>query len=88
MINNSGAKSAKEGAQSRAMGLVPGIPDTFLSLPRGSYHGFYVEFKVCYNASSPIQLKAHERLKKAGYLVEEVRTIEEFKEKIINYLNH
>lgn len=87
MINNSGAKSAKEGAQSRAMGLVPGVPDLFLSLPNQTFHGFYIELKVGYNTSSPIQLKMQERLMKAGYLVEEVRTLETFKEAIYQYLN-
>lgn len=86
MINNSGAKTAKEGAQSKAMGLVRGIPDLFLSLPVEPYHGFYIELKIGYNTSSPSQLKAQDRLRKAGYLVDEIRTLEEFKTSINNYL--
>lgn len=49
-VHNQGHGDAIRGAQAKAEGVVAGIPDTFLPLPRYSpssnYHGLYIENKL------------------------------------------
>ncbi|GGF22426.1 VRR-NUC domain-containing protein [Hymenobacter cavernae] len=92
MIHNDGAKSALTAALDTSRGLIPGIPDWFLSVPCSSpfgtsYHGFYFEFKVGKNKLSPIQSKRIEQLRAMGYKVAVVDNFEHYKELIMDYLN-
>lgn len=44
-IPNGGARRKSEAARFKALGVKPGVPDLFLSVPRGEYHGLYIEMK-------------------------------------------
>ncbi len=44
-IPNASALSAAGRIYKWAEGLTAGVYDTFLSIPRGQYHGLYIEFK-------------------------------------------
>lgn len=44
-IGNGGYRSAAEAGRFKAMGVKPGVSDVFLSVPRGGYHGLYIEMK-------------------------------------------
>lgn len=44
-IPNGGDRTPDVGARMRAEGVKPGIPDTFLPVPKGIWHGLYIEFK-------------------------------------------
>jgi VRR-NUC domain-containing protein len=44
-IANGGGRSKREGKKLKQMGVRRGIPDYFLSLARGIYHGCYIEVK-------------------------------------------
>ena len=85
-IDNEGQRSPKRAAMALAMGLVAGIPDMFLSVPSGVYHGAYFEFKKPGEKLSPKQKDRIMVLKLQGYYVEVVETIEQFQVEVKKYL--
>lgn len=90
MIHNDGAKNAIQASQDKGRGLVPGIPDWLLCVPRrepwGFLHGLFVEFKVDRNGLDPIQRKRIEQLRAQNYQVEVVRDLATFQQHITDYL--
>lgn len=42
---NGGSRNKIEAAKLKQMGVVAGVPDLHLPVPRGSYHGLYIELK-------------------------------------------
>ena len=52
------------------LGVMAGIPDISLPVPRGGYHGMYIELKVGGNKPSEKQQECIEALRKQGYRVE------------------
>ena len=44
-IPNGGKRRKTEAARFKAMGVKPGVPDLCLPVPRGGYHGLYIEMK-------------------------------------------
>ena len=44
-IPNGGSRNAAEAANLRRQGVKPGVPDIFLPVARGRYHGLYIELK-------------------------------------------
>ena len=44
-IPNGGRRDAAEAANLKKQGVKPGVPDLFLPVPRGDYHGLFIELK-------------------------------------------
>lgn len=44
-IPNGGKRRRTEAARFKAMGVKAGVPDLFLPVPKGGYHGLYIEMK-------------------------------------------
>ena len=44
-IPNGGSRNAREAHNLRMQGVKPGIPDIFLPVARGGWHGLYIEMK-------------------------------------------
>lgn len=44
-IPNGGKRSKTEAARFKAQGVKPGVPDICLPVPKGGYHGLYIELK-------------------------------------------
>lgn len=44
-IPNGGGRSKAQAGKLKAEGVRPGVSDIFVSLPRGRYHGCYIEMK-------------------------------------------
>lgn len=44
-IPNGGSRHPAEAKKMRLMGVKPGVPDLFLPVPRGAYHGLWIEMK-------------------------------------------
>ena len=68
-IPNEGKRSPREGARLIRAGLVRGFPDLFVPLPRGEYHGLFIEMKFGKNKPTREQVEQLRALCARGYAV-------------------
>lgn len=66
-IPNGGKRSKTEAGRFKAMGVKAGVPDLFLPVPRGSYHGIFIELKSDKGKASGKQSEWLEKLTDNGY---------------------
>jgi hypothetical protein len=70
-IPNEGKRDVKNASRMIAEGLTKGIPDTFIAIPKGIYHGLYIEFKRSEKEKpSPEQTEIIGLLRDYGYFVQ------------------
>lgn len=71
------------------MGLVAGVSDLILMMPRGKWHGLCIEMKTTERNSdqSPDQKTWQVLVEKQGYRYEVIRTEEDFMNLIREYLS-
>lgn len=93
-VNNENSRSKYEskarqlmsGAQRKAIGVVAGVSDTILLIPRGGFHGLCVEFKTDIGRQSAAQVEWQGKVEAQGYRYVVVRSLAEFKEVVNGYL--
>ncbi len=68
-IPNGGKRNAREAASLKRQGVKAGVPDICLPVPKGQYHGLYIELKVGKNKTSEYQNEWIEKLKEQNYYV-------------------
>lgn len=98
-IPNGVCTSATQGRILKAEGMLAGVADTFLALPRDSFAGMFIEFKqavTTWKGGKPTTTKTYQRAEQkefqaaveaVGYRYEIVRTFDEFKALIDEYIN-
>lgn len=69
-IKNETTEGAKQVAVDRAMGVKKGVPDLCLPVPRGRYHGLYIEMKTDTGRTTAAQDWWGEKLLEQGYMFE------------------
>jgi hypothetical protein len=85
-IPNGGSRHKLEAARLKREGVVAGIPDLFLSIPRKGFHGFYLEAKIKGNTTSKEQKIMIEKLKEQGYKAIVFWSLDEFMKVVTEYL--
>lgn len=85
-IPNGGKRTKSEAARFKAAGVCPGIPDLFLPVARGGYHGLWIEMKAKEGRVSPAQRDMMERLTAQGYRCVVCFSADEAIAKITEYL--
>jgi hypothetical protein len=68
-IPNEGKRSPQRGALMKRMGLQKGFPDLFVTLPRGGFHGLFVEMKAIGGTCTKEQREWLSLLNQQGYAV-------------------
>lgn len=70
-IPNGEARPTAAGRRLKAQGVQPGVPDLFLPVTCGRFHGLWIEMKRADRSNHPTPLQAAwiERLRQNGYLV-------------------
>ena len=86
-IPNGGYRNKIEAVNLKKTGVKSGVPDLMLAVPKGNYHGLFIEMKWGQNKCTPNQKKWILRLSKLGYKVkvcyssvEAISTIKEYLE--------
>ena len=68
-VPNGGARDARVGARMKAEGVKRGVPDVFLDVARGPYHGLRIEMKYGKNKPTKEQIEYMHFLAGQGYRV-------------------
>jgi len=84
---NGGRRTQREAGKLKLMGVLPGVPDTFLPLRSGEYCGLYIELKKAGGSPSKDQVAYMKTVTEEGYLAVMVNDLETFKEVLIAYLD-
>ena len=66
-VPNGGKRDRITAAKLKAEGVKPGVPDIMLPVPRGKYHGLWIELKVDGGKPSKEQTEWLEYLNSVGY---------------------
>jgi len=86
-IPNGGSRSRAEAGRFKAEGVKAGVPDICLPVPRGGYHGLFIELKRTQGGVvSPEQTEWLEALRTQGYRAEVCRGWESAAHVIKEYL--
>lgn len=86
-IPNGGLRHKSVAMKMKAEGVKAGIWDIFLPLPRGEYHGLFIEMKYKMNKLTPSQKEFGQYIEEAGYKAEVAYSWEQAKNIIEEYLN-
>lgn len=85
-IPNGGKRDAREAARLKKMGVKAGVPDLFLPVARGKFHGLFIEMKSPEGTVSKFQTEWITELGKQGYDTAVCYGFEQAQEKLIQYL--
>ena len=67
-------------------GVQAGVWDVFLAIPRGGYHGMFLEFKYGKNKLDPKQLEFYSRVSYYNYRMQAVWSADEAIKEVQQYL--
>ena len=79
--------SAFTGSIRRAQGIVRGVSDLILLIPRGRFHGLMIEMKTKDGYQSSFQREWESLVKAQGYRYEVIRSEEDFRALLTEYLS-
>ncbi len=85
-IPNGGWRDKVTAARLKAEGVVPGVPDLFLAVPRDGKAGLWLEMKTLTGSARKAQKKMIAALAEQGYATEVARGYEAAKAALIAYL--
>lgn len=85
-IPNGGKRDVTTAKRLKAEGVKAGVPDLCLPVPRGKYHGMYIEMKVNKNKTTENQNKWIKDLRDNGYYAVVCYGWEAASQEIIKYL--
>lgn len=84
--HNEGQKNIIAASIDKALGLTPGVPDLFLAIPNIKYYGLYIELKRPGQTISAKQDEMIALLRRQGYKVEIITSVQDFQTTIYEYL--
>ena len=86
-IPNGGSRNRIEAANLKRQGVRAGVPDLCFPVPKGKYHGMYIEMKAGKNKTTQNQDEWLELLKNNGYMTAVCYGFDEAKAVIDRYFD-
>ena len=84
---NGGKRSKAEAGIFKSLGVKKGVPDVFIEVPRGGFHGMRVELKTRYNKPTPEQRTWLAYYNGNGYYAIWANSFDEVEAAVKAYLN-
>lgn len=84
-VPNHGIRTPRLGHYFKEEGLLPGVADLFLMLPKETSHGVFIEVKSEKGKQTKTQSDFEIKCTKLGYRYWIIKSIEEFIKKLSNY---
>ncbi len=84
-VPNGGFRNKVEAKIMRAEGIISGIPDLCIPVPRKGYHGLYIEMKFGKNKLSDNQIQIIAKLEAEGYKCDVCYSLEQFMNSVNTY---
>lgn len=66
-IPNNSKRNPREGSRLKKEGMLAGVPDIMVPVPKGKFHGLFIEFKVGKNKLTESQANVIEYLRSKNY---------------------
>lgn len=85
-VPNGGSRHILEAVNLKKQGVKSGVPDIVLPVPKGGYHGLYLELKALKGKLSDSQKEWLTKLDKQGYKTEIAYSFDEAIDKIKKYI--
>lgn len=85
-VPNGGTRNAREAKNLKRQGVKAGVSDIFVPVPRGGYHGLFIEMKVGKNKPSEKQIEFLNHVISCGYVGAICYGFEEAKKVIEDYM--
>ena len=85
-VPNGGSRNKIEAANLKRQGVKAGVPDICLPVPRGGYHGLYIELKEGRNKATEKQLEWIAELARQGYVAVVCTGFDAAVQEIVRYL--
>ena len=87
-IPNGGLRHPAVGRKLKSEGVRPGVPDLFLPVPRGNFHGLFIEMKAKGGRVTSQQSEELEELTGDGYMTAICWGWDSARDTIESYLSH
>lgn len=87
-IPNGGQRNIRTAMNLKAEGVKRGVPDICLPVPKGKYHGLFIELKAGKNKPTPEQIHYIDFLSAGGYKAVVCYGFDEAREVILNYIRN
>ena len=85
-VPNGGARNAVTGAILKAEGVVPGVADLLLLVPRNGYHGLAIEMKTRTGRQSDSQREWQQEVEAQGYCYVVCHSFDDFRNEVDAYI--
>lgn len=85
-IPNGGSRNKREAANLKRQGVKADVPDLFLPVARGGYHGLFIEMKYGKNKPTDAQREWSAALNEQGYMAVVCYGFEDARDTIEKYL--
>jgi len=86
-VPNGGYRNKREAVNLIKQGVVRGVPDLFLAVPKKGFSGVWIEMKSEKGKLTEHQAEMIEALERVGYIALVIRSLDEFMKLVSNYLN-
>lgn len=85
-IPNGGKRNVITATRMKREGVLSGVTDLFLSIPRNEFHGMYIELKTGNNKLTTNQETFISEVQKHGYKCEVIYSLDQFIREITYYI--
>ena len=86
-VPNGGARNSKEGSALKRQGVLAGVSDITIQIPKGKYHGCWFELKTERGTLTKQQKEFLQAVNEQDYYTTVIKSVDQFIEEVESYMN-